>query len=169
MGGRLGWSGVDFGLVRGRVGIDQGSLWGQSGVHFTYLSDLRGSFFSTFIFVKQICLHIDCCISFSLIAHIALLAIRTSPPIFLNERKRLKDKMKQLDASITSLQKKKNKLTGATKKQQRRVTSLKESIARHVSKLKNTDSGLDDKINTILNNYKIVREVYHGGDFNGVN
>ena len=86
-----------------------------------------------------------------------------------DERNRLEDKMKQLDASITSLQKKKNELTGATKKQQRRVTSLKESIARHVSKRKHTDGGLDDKINTILNNYKIFREVYHGGDFNGVN
>ena len=38
LSGRSGVEGVDFGLIRGRVGVDQGSIWGQPGGNCTCFS-----------------------------------------------------------------------------------------------------------------------------------
>ena len=74
-----------------------------------------------------------------------------------------------LDREIVSGEKRKKAFVDGIKKLTTRRRNLKEKIEGHVKARKATDEGLDDSINNILQLYKVLREVYHGGNFNGVN
>ena len=74
-----------------------------------------------------------------------------------------------MDREIVSGEKRKKAFVDGIKKLTTRRRNLKEKIEGHVKARKATDEGLDDSINNILRLYKVLREVYHGGNFNGVN
>ena len=71
------------------------------------------------------------------------------------------------DQDISLLDNKKEELASVIRKYVAIRQHLNEKITAHVSK--NTNNGLEEKIKHMFLLYIFLREVYHGGDFNGVN